>query len=224
MPAMTRIFITGCARSGTTLLCRLFYAFRNTEVISPEISIDDFCASSTESPILVGKRKPLTVLSVPLPEHELKRQWSLAVRAHLHIVNIIRDGRDVVHQNPTGPQVNPNRWIGCILQAQRFRDRIAIEVRYEDLVRDPDAAQERLARTLDLKQKTRFSRYPDFVPNAVFDEAEYKDFPYYDKRPVDQKSVGRSPRGYTAVCINPAEKAMFERILLRIVHFMRLVV
>lgn len=213
---MTRIFITGCARSGTTLLCRLFHAFQHTQVISQEINIDDFCASPASRPVLVGKRTPLTILSVPLPASELERQWSLAERSKLRIVNIIRDGRDVVHQNPTGPRVNVNRWIGCILQSRRFRRRITAEVRYEELVRDPDAAQDRLARALDLRPSARFSRYPDFVPAPVFDEAEYKDFPYYTKRPVDDRSVGHSATEYAELCSSPEEKALFERTLARL--------
>lgn len=50
-----RIYITGCARSGTTLLQRLFYAFEGVEIIDGEIDIDSFI-NRTSDKVLVGKR------------------------------------------------------------------------------------------------------------------------------------------------------------------------
>jgi len=213
---MTRIFITGCARSGTTLLNRLFHAFEDTEVIGPETSIDDFCALECNKAFLVAKRIPLTILSVPLSENELSRQLALLRRHDLRIVNLIRDGRDVVHQNPTGPRVNVNRWIGCILQAQMFRESISTEIRYEDMVKDPSAVQERLVKSLGLRCQAKFSSYPAFVPDIVFDEAEYRNFPYYRKRPIDLASLGHSATEYIALCQNREEKGLFERTLARL--------
>jgi len=213
---MTRIFITGCARSGTTLLGRLFYAFKDTHVIDYEIGIDEFCALACEKAFLVAKRTPLTILSVPLPENELQRQLELVRRHDLRIVNIIRDGRDVVHQNSTGPSVNINRWIGCILQAQRFQEDVVLQVKYEDLVELPDLVQGHLAATLKLRPIEPFSSYPSFVPDRVFEEIEYRDLPYYNKRPIDQASIGHSLMEYASLCTNDIERALFERILARL--------
>ena len=49
-----RIYIVGCARSGTTLLRRLFHAFETCEVVPYEIDLDVFAAmevpEETEAP------------------------------------------------------------------------------------------------------------------------------------------------------------------------------
>lgn len=216
---VTRIFITGCARSGTTLLNRLFYAFRDVDIVDHEISIDDFCGTASHKRFLVGKRTPCTILSVPLPEEELQRQLALVSSHRIRIVNMIRDGRDVVHQNPTGPQCNVNRWIGCVLQAQRFCGSVSLEVRYEDLVGEPDTVQSQLAASLGLCPAARFQDYPAFVPGQAFEEPEYREFPYYSRRPIDGSSIGHSPTEYVALCTSREEQELFERVLSRLGYF-----
>lgn len=212
---MKRIFITGCARSGTTLMNRLFYAFQDTTVINHEIAIDDFCQVRPKSNVLVGKRVPLTILSVPLGQDEVERQIDL-IRAHdLLIVNMIRDGRDVVHLNPKGPRVNVNRWIGCMLQAQLYRQLLNIQVRYEDLVFEPDIVQSRLCEVLGLVPVYKFSKYPDFVPDAAFDELEYREFANYNKRKISAASIGHSKTEYHDRCKSPEQRMLFERTLQR---------
>ena len=211
-----RVFITGCARSGTTLINRLFYAFDGVSVVDPEICIDEFCElRADECKVIVAKRTPLTILSVPLPEEELLRQVKL-VRLHsLSLVNVIRDGRDVVHRNPSGPLADLNRWIGCMIHAQRFRSLLEAQVRYEELVTSPDAVQTALAEALGLSPRAAFSEYPGFVPAHVFDEPEYRDYPYYDSRPIDRKSVGHSATEYMGLCTSERERGLFERALAR---------
>jgi len=212
---MTKVFITGCARSGTTLLNRLFYAFQDIDVVDPEISIDDFCALPSEKTFAVAKRVPLTVLSVPLPEEEIQRQLSLVLQHRIRIINIVRDGRDVVHQHTVGPRVNPNRWIGCILQAQRFGKYVCVEVRYEELVTSPDSVQDQLCHALGLVPKAKFSTYPRFVPQKTFAEPAFLDFRSYDARPVDRLSIGHFPTEYLALCYNADERELFEKMLAR---------
>lgn len=212
---MKRIFITGCARSGTTLMNRLFYAFQDSTVVDHEISIEDFCNYKCETKILVGKRTPLTILSVPLNKEELDKHLALIKNNNLLIVNVVRDGRDVVHQNPTGPRVDVNRWIGCMLQAQLFIKTINVQVRYEDLVTTPDLVQEQLSEILDLNPTAKFSKYPSFVPDLAFNEPEYRDFVYYSKRKITNASVGHSSAEYISLCENLEQRALFERTLKR---------
>lgn len=194
---------------------RLFYAFQDTTVIDHEVSIDDFCQIRTESEILVGKRTPLTIFSVPLGQEEIDRQVDLIRVQDLLIVNMIRDGRDVVHLNPKGPRVNVNRWIGCILQAQLYRQLINIQVRYEDLVSEPNLVQTRLCEVLGLVPVYQFSDYPDFVPDAAFDEPEYREFANYNKRRISAASIGYSKTEYHDRCKSPEQRALFERTLQR---------
>lgn len=212
---MKRIFITGCARSGTTLMNRLFYAFKDTTVIDHEIPIENFCHYECKTKILVGKRIPLTILSVPLGKKDTEKQLSIINKENILIVNVIRDGRDVVHQNSTGPRVNVNRWIGCMLQAQIYRKIIKRQVRYEELVNNPDSIQKQLAETLNIVPVSRFSEYPAFVPDLAFDEPEYRDFIYYSKRKINNLSVGHSAKEYINQCKNSEQRAFFERTLKR---------
>ena len=212
---MKRIFITGCARSGTTLMNRLFYAFQDTTVIDHEIAIDDFCQIGPKTNVLVGKRTPLTILSVPLGQDEIERQIDLIRAQDLLIVNMIRDGRDVVHLNPKGPRVNVNRWIGCMVQVQEFMKEISVQVRYEELVNNPDFIQRKIEKTLGLTSKSKFSEYPKFVPDSVFDESEYRYFVSYKKRKIDCFSVGRSDNEYINLCHNKEQRELFERTLKR---------
>lgn len=194
---------------------RLFYAFQDVTVIDHEIAIDDFCQLRPQSKILVGKRTPLTILSVPLGQEEIERQINLIMEKDLLIVNIIRDGRDVVHLNPKGPRVNVNRWIGCMLQAQLYRHLVNIQVRYENLVSEPNMVQTRLCEVLGLVPAYEFSDYPDFVPDSAFDEPEYREFANYNKRRITATSVGHSSSEYHDRCKSMEQQALFERILQR---------
>lgn len=214
--SITRIFITGCARSGTTLLNRLFYAFNGIAVVDPEISLEDFRSRAVAEHILVGKRTPQTILSVPLPEEELLNQAEILSSSDIGILNMIRDGRDVVHEHSTGPRVNINRWIGCVLQAQRFRKLVTLQVRYEDLVTFPDGIQAQIAQVFQLDARVAFSKYPEFVSEEVFDVPDYRGFRPYRKRPIDQTSIGQSRTEYADLCSSDEERALFERILSRL--------
>lgn len=210
---MKRIYITGCARSGTTLMNRLFYAFKDMTVIDYEIDLDAFCEFNYSTRYLVGKRTPLTVFSVPLEEHEIDRQLDKIQQEGLFIVNMIRDGRDVVHMNPKGPQVNVNRWIGCIIQSQLYRNIVNIQVRYEDLVKEPDLTQKKICSTLDVEPLYKFSDYPDYIPEETFNEPEYREFRNYDKRKISCASVGHSSHDYICRCESDDQRIQFERIL-----------
>ncbi|MBN1153276.1 MAG: hypothetical protein JXA58_08690 [Dehalococcoidia bacterium] len=208
-----RVFITGCARSGTTLLNRLFYAFDELFVIDTEMSLDRFVTTVPAARGMVAKRTPQTILSVPLPAAELRRQATIIKANGIRIVNVIRDGRDVVHLHPAGPRVNVNRWIGCMLQAQRFQEYVTLEVRYEDLVVAPNDVQKTIAQVLGLRMRYSFSAYPDFVRQEVFEVDDYRPFAQYRRRPIDQASVGHSESEYRVLCRDDAERALFERVL-----------
>ncbi len=212
---MKHLFITGCARSGTTLLTRLFHAFEGVELIDHEVSLDDFLAQTPNEGTLVGKRTPRTILSVPLPKAELSQQAQALSSEQVCVANLIRDGRDVVHVHFSGPRVNVNRWIGCILQAQRFRGLVKLEIRYEDLVAKADEVQARISEVTGLTASALFSAYPDFVPAHVFEEPEYRDFKGYRARPIDTASLGHSATEYVELCTSDRERALFERLLRR---------
>jgi hypothetical protein len=157
-----RIYIVGCARSGTTLLRRLFHAFGNCEVIPYEIDLDSFAAmEAPEGKVLVGKRTVATVFSNQLPADEGQRQIGLLrSRPDIRTLCIYRDGRDVVESEA---QANPARWLSSVHQMVAMPD-LALSVQYEELVADPDGMQATLANHYGLRVDYLWSEYPRFFP------------------------------------------------------------
>ena len=64
-----KIFITGCAKSGTTLLLRMCYAFKDTEVLyregfdGHELPFEQFVSYKSDKKFIIGKRHPPALLS-----------------------------------------------------------------------------------------------------------------------------------------------------------------
>ena len=181
-----RIFITGCAKSGTTLLKRLFYAFEDVDICPDERHIVHFFEQPARAQVLVGKRHRFSLFSEHLSDEVMEHQAEL-IRAHgVKVINIIRDGRDVIYSDHNN--VSPRRWVAAMRQRGKFADLIDMEISYEDLVRRPDDVQQQVAENLGLSIKYRWSDYPTFVPDEEFTMISGMT---YTKRPLDNKSVGK---------------------------------
>ena len=218
-----KIFITGCAKSGTTLLLRMCYAFNNTKVLyregfdGHELPFDEFVSAKSDEKFLIGKRHPTAILSNILSP-ELDRQCEIIRKNKIGIINVVRDGRDVVLSD--GQYVKPKRWIESIKQRDMFSDIITLEVKYEDLIRYPNIVQENMCNIFGLTRKHHFSDYPDFVEDWVFDwnvsvlarrgveEAKNN----YGKRKISDKSIGKDLDAYKRIC-SPLEMDDFENCL-----------
>lgn len=179
-----RVFVTGCAKSGTTLLRRLFHAFSGVRVVPHEIGLSDFLALSDAEGPLVGKRLYNTVFSWPLTPAEAKAQIDAAERAGVRLVNIYRDGRDVVESG-----IPATRWCASIAQMLTHVARLRYNVRYEELVTDPDGVQQAIAAALGLTPEQPFSNYPQFFPG---DGAEQ----IYIPRPISTDRIGKNLSAY----------------------------
>jgi len=179
-----KIFITGCAHSGTTLLCRLFYAFKDVEVISEEISLQNFINYKGEAEIVVGKRTARSIFSYAKTSEEIQENVELIQKNDIKIVNIVRDGRDVIESDEG--RIAPSRWIHSVKQALRFGHIILCAIRYEDLVRKPDTVQVYIGRVFKLYPTYMFSEYPNFVPK----ENDSKN-PAYKKRSITTDRIGK---------------------------------
>lgn len=218
-----KIFITGCAKSGTTLLLRMCYAFKNTKVLyregfdGHELPFDEFVSAKSDEKFLIGKRHPPAILSNIFSE-ELDRQYEIIKDQNISIINVVRDGRDVILSD--GKYVKPRRWIESIKQRDVFGDIIDLEVKYEDLVRKPNMVQEEMKTRFGLESYAKFSDYPDYVEDWVFDwnvsvlarrgieEAKNN----YGKRKVSDKSVGKDLEAYKTIC-SDLEINQFEACL-----------
>ena len=207
-----KIFITGCAKSGTTLLLRMCYAFRDTEVLyregfdGHELPFDDFVNHKGKEKFVIGKRHPPALLSNVLTE-ELDRQSKEVIKNKIGIVNVVRDGRDVILSD--GNYVKPKRWIESIKQRKNniFGNLIMVEVKYEDLVRNPQLVQTQLEEAFGLESEHKFSDYPEYVEDWVFDwnvsvlaRAGKGNDSDYGKRKLSDKGVGKDPEAYKNIC------------------------
>jgi len=165
-----KIWITGCARTGTTLLGRLFYGYEGVTVIDPEIELEYFIdASGASTPHYSGKRSVGSIFSNDLSGSLIKDQSRLIQDNDVMVVNIIRDGRDVISLPKDGTVATPKRWVASMKQARDLKYLICYTVRYELLCEDPDGVQEALGAHLGLGTLHRWSDYPAFVPESVFE-------------------------------------------------------
>jgi len=203
----TKIFITGCAKSGTTLLLRLFLAFDQTAVIIgpiPTMVVDKIVFR--KGPI-VFKRLGASIFSNNITLPELDRQAKKLKESDVKVINIVRDGRDVVISDKNFTK--PDRWIASIKHRSLFPDLIDLEVRYEDLVTHSDKVQKQIMDKFGLKKKYNFSDYPDFIPNDVYDPTHPK---IYGGRRIGPKSVGKDPLAYRELCDENTRKE-FDNLL-----------
>ncbi|MEP6563805.1 MAG: sulfotransferase [Mesorhizobium sp.] len=154
-----RIFIAGCARSGTTLTLRLMGCFDNIFVHRSE-----------------ARHGMLDMLDRPEANLVVKR----ASRSHadlgtlpapIGLIYCVRHPFDVL--TSSHPQtreerrfhVTPKRWLDEYDALMRLRKaqphRQIFYARYEDMIREPDAVQERIAQAFGLAPRIRFSKDPD---------------------------------------------------------------
>jgi len=156
------------------------------DVCPDERHIAHFFEQPARAQILVGKRHRFSLFSEHLSGEAMEHQAEL-IRAHgIKVINIIRDGQDVVYSDHNN--VSPRRWVAAMRQRGKFADLVDVEISYEDLVRRPDDVQQRVAENLGLSIKYRWSDYPTFVPDEEFAAISSAT---YAKRPLDDRSVGK---------------------------------
>jgi hypothetical protein len=151
----SRIHIVGCRRSGTTLMMELLWlGFR--------FSGRDIHESSVFETIPAGETLYLT----KKPPDTTRIRHIFQADGQLHVIAMLRDPRAVITSRHTSrPDVyfaGYRRWCEYVAAIERLRGhpRFMI-IRYEDLLRDPDATQAAIARRFPFLQAVRpFSSYP----------------------------------------------------------------
>lgn len=190
------IYITGCAKSGTTLLCRLFYAFSNTDVVDHEVNFNAMMQMlGSHPPKTVCKRARMTPFGWNFSDDDMAVILAGFKKFDVKIVNILRDGRDVVTSDSP---VSATRWIASVRQAIEWKDFIDVQVRYEDICRNPNKVQQKVANKLGLDIMHLWSTYPKFVPEEAF-TSEYEGH-NYKPRPIDTTSIGKDLQAYKSKC------------------------
>lgn len=202
---MNRIFITGCGGSGTTVLRRLFNAFDNVEIIDGQITIDNYLKRNTKKKFLIGKRMGKTIYSGGLSNSEAKNQ--IPKIKNIGILNIIRDGRDIMYKRPW--KMTPSRWIRSMEQWEKWPQYINLNIKYEDLVINPDKIQNNIANVFNLSIIHKFSDFPSFMPEWDGINEGKK---IHELRKLDTNSIGKNYNYYKKVC-SKKEKERFDYFL-----------
>lgn len=210
---MEKIFITGCAKSGTTLLNRMFQAFSNVYVIPDEVPLYDFAMLLPEQvgefDFVVGKRSWETVFSCSrLSSKQIDNQKELIKNNNIRVINIVRDGRDVVVSYMNDWGINGCfEWMECV----QSRDKtIECSIKYEDLILNPDEIQANIIGIFGLSPRAKFSDYPVFIKeNYDLDDPRIKD--NYKPRPLDKSKIGKDPELYKTLMPNDINQ--FNKLL-----------
>ena len=156
--------------------------------------------------------------------YKVKKQSDVIKENDIKILNIIRDGRDVVLSDNN--YTSPKRWISCMKQRRKLNRYIHYEIKYEDVVKYPNIIQSKIAKKFNLRIKHKFSEYPDFVPDSIFNQvintihkrkkhtADYKEkTSSYIKRPLTSASIGKGKKAYIKLCSDKKERLEFEKEL-----------
>lgn len=174
-----KIYIVGCAKTGTTLVRRLMNAFDLKVYNYDEMGLTPFVYSDFD----VAKRTWNAPFSNIMSDTEMNKQMDI-VRSHsVKIINCVRN-RDSVLKSDNG-WVKPERYDACMDQAERFRSYVSFTVIYEELLHDPDKVQHLLAHFIGLKIKHHWSDYPKFVD--ITQEKGHTHNGNYSLRPIGAK-------------------------------------
>ena len=182
---MNKIFITGCAKSGTTLLLRLFNAFDNLKVYNyNELSLYSFINRCKD--YNVAKRNYRSIFSNTLSQARIQKSIELITDNNITVINTIRDRKDIFSKHR--PDLTEKRYEASIYQAKRFSQYIKKTIYYKELFTNPDDVQREVANLLDLKIKHLWSDYPSFYDDSV--ERRKKRLTQQDYKPYTLRKIG----------------------------------
>ncbi len=154
-----KIYITGCAKTGTTLVRRLFNAF-GLNVCVDEINLNKFVSSKYD----VGKRTGDSILSNVITDTKTKQQIKTIIENDVKIINVVRNKLDVLKSE--NGYVASWRYDSCVRQSNRCKDIITYTVDYDELIINPNKIQEELSELLNLPIIHKFSDYPKFIDHS----------------------------------------------------------
>jgi len=183
-----KIYIVGCAKSGTWLLLWLFSAFENIHTLDYESErkinyVQDFKLNKGQ--IGVWKRTWNMAFSHHRDEivrPPLQKQLEIFQENDISVVYIRRKKEDVLKSD--GGWVSENRYDDCEKQAIEYSEYIKCFVDYDDLLKNPDKVQKIITKSLNLKIKNNWSDFPDFVPDEAFNVHKGAN---YSKRRLGEK-------------------------------------
>ena len=177
---MKKIYITGCAKSGTTMLANLMTAF-DVQVFPGEAFLTSFFTSKYD----VCKRHKDFLFSEDLPYLTLWSCYAYVQQWGVRILNINRKKDDVLKSE--GGYVSEKRYDACQSQKGWFGDVITMDVTFEEIIDDPVGMQASMQIYFpDLVPIASWEDYPDFVPQEHWDVVKDQG-PRYGPRKLGEK-------------------------------------
>lgn len=176
-----KLLITGCARSGTTLMVHLMQYFYNCKVIiQDEQHPFDYLDYNSKDHILVIKKPMLqkTDLEYFNLGQLLDNGWK--------IIWMLRNGKDViVSVNHLGARhVDKSRWIETNYEMLKFcNDDGLLTIRYEDLCINADAQMKRISGFINQDYQKDFNNFYEQMSDTLMNKG-------IKPRPIDTESIG----------------------------------
>ena len=185
-----KILITGCARSGTSLLLLLMRYFQDSFVeakkeIHPILSKAQFLQDD------FNRRYSNIIIKRPQLSKTHPQYFNLqeVLDKDFKIIYIIRNGFDVLcsKRPQTGKYhvVDPNRWIAAIEDYLKHKDNKNIcTIKYEDLVNDTEHCMSKISQFLNTPYSIDYMNfYKNTKENTPITRATH------GLRPIDIKSI-----------------------------------
>lgn len=177
-----RVLITGCARSGTTLMVHLMRYFYSTEVVYWDESNPYDHPDNPPDRILVIKK--------PILERNHISYFSLSelLANGWHIIFMMRDGLDVITSVHDGEKnyVSPSRWVSANKELVKVMDDdLVLPIRYESLVTNTDKEMDRIAKFIGQQYQPDYAEFHTQIDVTQPMNAGVV------PRPIDSNSIGR---------------------------------
>jgi hypothetical protein len=179
---MRKIYITGCAKSGTTMLNNLMTAFVERTVCPQEVFLQEMIPSKYD----VGKRHWHFLFTKKIPYMDAYSCYMYLKKHDVLVLNINRNKEDVLASE--NGYVSEERYDACQEQKRIFGDIITLDVWFEEILDDPRGMQYTVAQYfgLDVDSAHDWREYPDFVPQEFWDH--WKECgPRYGPRKLGEK-------------------------------------
>ena len=180
-----RIFIFGCARSGTTLLLNLFRCFKDTLVVDGQHPVDEFEDYSDDRRHVVLKRTP--ACATDLTEKIVRD-------GDIWVVDINRDPRDVVTSIMPGRDnyyTDFTRWerdIKAIEELSQVYSKL-MRIKFEDLLLKSHAIQGTISSQLGLTTRYAFGEFSEVLQEGDISPSSVSVLGGI--RPLDKNNLGR---------------------------------
>lgn len=174
---MSKFYIAGCGRSGTTLMLRMFRNFSDCHVVLKESPFSILNTINIKRNNVIAKRNAAAWKTLHDVPYDIK------------VFYMVRNPFDVLtsyHPNSKKKgefYISLDRWVNEYLSYKKLIDNKAYDqvhvVRYEDLVSDPDGVQDKISEFSGLEKLQHFSSSENLSPKSIGKYKSNKDFEKY---------------------------------------------